>query len=223
LITSGGTSERIDSIRRITNSGTGRLGRLIAERFADGGAGRIFYIRSETADAPERGPVNDVTVESVADLERAVRRVCADVRVDAVIHAMAVSDYRVKSVTSSGRELRRDAKISSGERELTVALVPAPKIISLFRTLAPSATLVGFKLLDGATQEELRGAARELMRANGCELVLANDAREITGERHVGLLLSDDGGAERFESKKEIAEGIYRAVIARRNGQHRGV
>jgi hypothetical protein len=41
---------------------------------------------------------------------------------------MAVSDYRVKSVASSGRKLDQHAKIASGEPELVVTLAPTPKI-----------------------------------------------------------------------------------------------
>jgi phosphopantothenate-cysteine ligase len=67
LITAGGTSEKIDSVRRITNSGTGKLGALIAEAFAAWGAdvseagaatiaappvSRIVYICSEGAVRP---------------------------------------------------------------------------------------------------------------------------------------------------------------------------
>lgn len=34
LITAGGTSEKIDNVRSITNHSTGRLGCLIAEKFS---------------------------------------------------------------------------------------------------------------------------------------------------------------------------------------------
>ena len=34
VITSGGTSEYIDAVRKITNSGTGKLGSIIAEQIS---------------------------------------------------------------------------------------------------------------------------------------------------------------------------------------------
>lgn len=37
LITSGGTTEAIDSVRGITNHSTGRLGKVIAETFLNQG------------------------------------------------------------------------------------------------------------------------------------------------------------------------------------------
>ena len=46
LITAGGTSEKIDSVRRITNTGTGKLGTLVAEAFISG-----IFDTSETVDS----------------------------------------------------------------------------------------------------------------------------------------------------------------------------
>ena len=37
LITSGGTSEKIDRVRSITNHSTGQLGKIIAETFLNKG------------------------------------------------------------------------------------------------------------------------------------------------------------------------------------------
>ena len=45
LVTAGGTSEPIDNIRSITNTGTGALGSLIADAFAkDPQVERIVYV-----------------------------------------------------------------------------------------------------------------------------------------------------------------------------------
>jgi len=221
LITSGGTAERIDAVRRITNTSTGRLGALIAERFARSGA-KVFYVHAPTAASP-RAKAQLFAVESVADLDKTVREVCANNCIEAVIHAMAVGDYQVKSVFAGENELPRDIKISSDIPELTVKLTRSPKIIALFQTIAPNSILVGFKLTSGVSETELFSAARELMSKNKCAFVLANDSRDISGDRHVGHLLSDGGEVTRFETKNEIAEGILGAVNFRRNGQYRGV
>ncbi|MDR3209004.1 MAG: phosphopantothenate--cysteine ligase [Oscillospiraceae bacterium] len=246
LITAGGTTERIDPVRGITNHATGRLGSLIADRFArDAEIARIFYICSRAAYRPEGAKVAARFVTDTAELEAAVREVLREHRIDAVIHSMAVSDYRVRAVTTSARlaesgtaedaaaailraeGLRRNEKISSAERDLIILLEPTPKIIALFRELAPNALLVGFKLLDGAARETLLGAAARLMERNACAFVLANDAREIDGARHAGYLLGRGGGEDvrRFETKREIADGIADAVLAalreNRNGGER--
>jgi phosphopantothenate-cysteine ligase len=212
LITSGGTRERIDPIRSIANKSTGRLGSLIADRFANSGA-EVTYICSNDAIKPD-SIVNIVEITDTYDLEREIRAMCAKTSFNAIIHAMAVSDYRVRSVTSGGVTLDRSKKISSALPELTVTLEPAPKIIALFSGLAPSACLVGFKLLDGSTRDELFSAAEKVLRDNNCTFVLANDSRDIRGDGHIGHLLGSHGATiAKFHTKQEIADGIYKAVM----------
>lgn len=50
VITSGGTSEYIDAVRKITNSGTGKLGSIIAEQISKNeNINKIFYIYTTKA------------------------------------------------------------------------------------------------------------------------------------------------------------------------------
>ena len=45
IVTAGGTSEPIDNVRRIANTGTGRLGSLVADELAEADwTGHIFYV-----------------------------------------------------------------------------------------------------------------------------------------------------------------------------------
>jgi phosphopantothenate-cysteine ligase len=240
LITAGGTTERIDSVRGITNSATGRLGSLVAEQFDERAeVGRVIYVCSPTAVRPNADKTEIVTVTYTAELETAVREILSREQVDIIVHSMAVSDYRVRAVTTvsrlaaavgaaltsgadvselervigSSEGLNRREKLSSYERDLIVALEPTPKIIALFKELAPSAVLFGFKLLAGASYDTLIAAASELMRKNACSFVLANDAREISGDRHAGYLISRSGEVRRFETKLEIARGIVASAL----------
>jgi phosphopantothenate-cysteine ligase len=117
--------------------------------------------------------------------------------------------------------LDRSKKISSALPELTVTLEPSPKIIALFRGLAPETCLVGFKLLDGSTKDELFASATRILRDNNCSFVLANDSRDICGDDHIGYLL-DSRGVDHapFNTKQEIADGIYKAVKEVWNNAH---
>ena len=103
LITSGGTIEKIDTVRSISNMSTGRLGCLIADRFAkEADIDKIFYVCSKTAVKPESDKAEIIPVESVMDLENAIKEVINNnCDIDIIVHGMAVSDYRVKSVTST--------------------------------------------------------------------------------------------------------------------------
>ncbi|AEF85115.1 phosphopantothenoylcysteine synthetase/decarboxylase [Treponema primitia ZAS-2] len=101
LITAGGTMERIDSVRSITNHATGRLGSLMARCFDEAPeTERIFYICGKNAPQPESPKAEITVIEDTAGLERVVRDILQSRRVDAIIHSMAVSDYRVRAVTT---------------------------------------------------------------------------------------------------------------------------
>ncbi|MDR3305408.1 MAG: phosphopantothenate--cysteine ligase [Clostridiales Family XIII bacterium] len=110
LITAGGTSEKIDNVRRITNSGTGRLGALVCEAFAASGEDcRITYICSANAVRPHMRRDGRVTVhmaDDVQTLRDTVEQTLREVPFDVIIHSMAVGDYTVRAVT--------DAKLMTG-------------------------------------------------------------------------------------------------------------
>ena len=55
LITSGGTSEKIDRVRSITNHSTGRLGKIIAETFLDKGD-QVTLVTTPKAVRPAAHP-----------------------------------------------------------------------------------------------------------------------------------------------------------------------
>ena len=103
LVTAGGTSERIDSVRKITNSATGRLGSLIAGEFdkrAGAALEKIYYVCERGCILPETPHADIIFVEGVLQLENAVRELMARETLDAVVHSMAVSDYMVDRVST---------------------------------------------------------------------------------------------------------------------------
>lgn len=105
IITAGGTRERIDSVRTITNDATGRLGSLIAgeflRRLADG-THNIYYLCGIGAAIPDisDAKLHIIRIEGTKQLQDEMERLLTTQKVDAVIHSMAVSDYRVGSVTT---------------------------------------------------------------------------------------------------------------------------
>jgi phosphopantothenate-cysteine ligase len=235
LVTAGGTAERIDPVRVIANAASGRLGRLVAEGFLAGPEpARVTYVAPRAAERP--AGVDWLETTDAASLEAVLRHHLSRHRVDAIVHSMAVGDYRVRTVTTAARlaqdladraedspqavaaalraapGLDRDHKLSSRESELVLLLEPTPKIIAGLAGLAPGAVLVGFKLLSQAAPEALRRAALELMADNHCDFVLANDLADITGDRHIGQLIDRAGNSQRFTTKAAIAAGIVAAV-----------
>ena len=249
LITAGGTAEPIDNIRSITNTGTGKLGSLIADCFAkEQIVDKIVYIHGRGAVLPKTQKAVCIEAVSTKDVQQAVRNACKEYSPDAIIHSMAISDFTVGSVVrmeevgrlhnmavignqhydreydeallevSKNADLRNQyAKIPSGVGYPVIFLEPTPKIIPELRQLAPKALIVGFKLLDEVSEEELLDVAKRLMEKNDCDYVLANDYQTVqAGEsKHLGHLMAKGGSVTNFTGKEAIAEGIVAEIIRR--------
>ncbi|MDR2802898.1 MAG: phosphopantothenoylcysteine synthase [Treponema sp.] len=210
LVTSGGTREKIDEARFIGNSSTGELGSLVCRALADKAAcEKIFYVCGIGAAMPDTNNAEVWPVSDTDSVMEAVKNILLKNEIAGIVHAMAVSDYRVKSVkTGCGAELDRSKKIASGENELILTLEAAPKIISFFSSLAPRAVLAGFKLLCGVTKETLIDTAYDILKKNNCAFVIANDKRVITKTGHKAYLLDKNKNITEYLTKKEIACGI---------------
>lgn len=105
IITAGGTRERIDSVRAITNDATGRLGSLIAETFSLRLAkeeDRIYYVCGMGAVLPktEDRRLQIIRIEGTDQLQNQIKHLLTSKKIDAIIHSMAVSDYWVNNVTT---------------------------------------------------------------------------------------------------------------------------
>jgi phosphopantothenate-cysteine ligase len=209
LVTSGGTREKIDEARFIGNSSTGELGSLICGALAGRAeCEKIFYVCGMAAALPTTDKTEIIRVSDTDSAIEAVKNILSGNDVDGIFHAMAVSDYRVKSVkTRGGAELERGKKIDSDENEITLTLEATPKIISFFSRLAPCALLAGFKLLCGVSKETLVDAAYRLLQKNKCSFVIANDKNFITETGHRAYLVDKDKKITVYNTKKEIAAG----------------
>lgn len=228
LVTSGGTSEPIDSVRKITNVSTGRLGSLVGECFLEAGA-FVDYITTKTALRPENENCQIYTIESTRELLHTMEDLLNKHQYDGVIHAMAVSDYYVDFVsnlqTISGacekgidivaEENRvelligdEENKISSSLDNLVLVLRPTPKVIHSIKNIQPDTLLFGFKLLVGTGEDALVKEALRVMEKNKCDYMVANDLNKISGDSHTAFLISKAGEIKTAYSKQEIAKKI---------------
>lgn len=225
LITAGGTSEKIDEVRVISNFSTGKLGLAIAKTFLDSKnlkTDKIYYLCDKNTIAPEDERVEIVRVLGAEGLLEALERILTTEKIDAVIHAMAVSDYSVRTVTTLDEiknsdceceEINKDTgKISSEIEDLVLVLKKTPKVIGEIKKIQKETILVGFKLLSKVDKDFLIDTGYKLLQKNQCDMVLANDLSEITGEQHVGYLILPSGEYERHDNKSEIAEAIVTKI-----------
>ncbi len=231
IVTAGGTSEKIDNVRKITNSSSGKLGMLIANHLlTENKNSIIYYICSKNSLRPVDERIKIIEIDDTNDLKNKVEKLLLTNKIDCFIHSMAVSDYQTDYVTTilkikksinnasnieeafSNIETINDNKISSSESDLVVVLKQTPKIISMIKNLSPSTYLVGFKLLDGVSKDELITVAKKLRDKNKCDLVVANDLSTIRNGKHLAYIIDKNDRIEEANGKDNIAMKIVRRV-----------
>jgi phosphopantothenate---cysteine ligase (CTP) len=178
VVTAGPTAEALDRVRRLTNISSGRLGVELANHLAAKGH-VVTLLRGQHATwCGECHARKVVEFASTSDLGERLQKLCS-VKVDAVFHAAAVSDFRFGKVwvrSAEGTLNEREAgKFSTREGVLLAELVPTPKIIAELRDWFPAARLVGWKYeVDGgrvaavlAAQAQLAACRTDACVANG--------------------------------------------------------
>lgn len=241
LITAGGTSEPIDAVRAIKNEATGKLGLLIAEELLNTYDDiEIDYIHDVKAHVPTDKRVSCYRVETVADLEREMKRLIRAKTVDVVIHSMAVSDYKTETALTSDalqhifeqwnmghtelmtyvdfqRQLLNYAytphqKLGSKHEKLFIALTKTPKIIEQIKRWNPQVKLIGFKLLHDVKKEELIDIAYQQLVQNDEMLVVANDKQDIHGDEHIAFIIDKKKNYQICTTKQEIAARLVARI-----------
>src|SRR3989338_2079250 len=208
LITAGSTRGYLDAIRYITNTSTGKLGREIALEAMRHGA-FVTYIYGKDSLFPVIENCNDIKstqlkligIETNNDLIKVLQEKLKNRRFDAVIHAMALADY-VPARAKQG-------KMSSQKEEWLVKLVKTPKVINLISITWPEAFLVGFKLEVNRTKDEIIKIAGKFLTKSKANLIVANDYKHISRNRHIAYMVTGDRKIPRpLNGKKAIAKNI---------------
>ena len=106
-------------------------------------------------------------------------------------------------------KLDDSSKISSYQKNLTVKLTLTHKIIARLRDWFPNAILVGCKLLENVSKEELFEVAQQLCEKNKMDYILANDLAELGKGIKTRFPVNKDGftGIE-LETPKDIFDMI---------------
>ena len=192
----------LDGVRFISNHSTGRFGTLMAEAALKKGA-TVGFIFGKGSLTPKPHPrLTLMPVETNDDVEKTLKYLLKKTKWDALIHAMALLDFKPKKVK------RGKTKTKNGVWK--VKLVPTLKIITEIKKWAPKIFLVGFKLEMGVSQTELIRRAKKLIRESGADLVLANQLTEGKDASHLGLLLNKKGNVI---VKKRGKNNLARLII----------
>lgn len=143
LITAGGTTEKIDDVRGITNFSSGRLGVLIAKTLRNSNSKfNIFLIKNAKTDVSEliKNPIynsdNEITIINTTDTKsvlEAIEKTMNEYEIHYFIHSMAISDYTVDKVVNledivSQLDTLKDSDGKLDINEITQLLYNSPVI-----------------------------------------------------------------------------------------------
>ena len=203
IITAGGTKERIDPVRYITNDSSGKMGYSLASVARDLGA-QVTLI-SATKQLPEPFGVTVVYVSSALDMLDAVLNEYASA--DIVVMAAAVSDYRPKKQASK--------KIKKNEEWLTIELEKTTDILFQLGQTKQQQFLIGF----AAETNNLENYAKEKLERKKANMIVANDVskpnrgfNQETNEVTIFIQNSEPVQIS-LRSKQKVAEEIFKVAI----------
>jgi phosphopantothenoylcysteine decarboxylase/phosphopantothenate--cysteine ligase len=201
LVTAGPTFERIDPVRGITNSSSGRMGYALAQAAAEAG-GDVTLVSGPTA-LPTPPGVARVDVESAAEMLAAVlARVAA---ADLFVAVAAVADY-TPAVVAAEKVKKRDVP-------LAIELRPTVDILGTVAARPDAPFCVGF----AAESHDVDRHADEKRRRKGIPLIIANRAQDALGRPDNEVTLLDDAGRHPLPrmDKLELARRLVGEIAAR--------
>lgn len=213
VITAGGTREKIDDVRYISNFSSGRLGHAIARIYGAEkereysrtgvfpGSVSLLAPQSTIDRFGEIKGVQHVPFESTRDLRARLLGIQA---AGIVIHSAAVADYIPEYVYG---------KIRSDKEELNLKLQRAPKILAELREhFGSDATLVGFKLLSGVEKATLQQVGERQIQDNDLDFCIANDLQNITKESREVTIIQRIDNLRAGAVPVDYAAGTYQGT-----------
>lgn len=199
LITAGGTRERIDPVRYITNDSSGKMGYALAQAAIWLGASQVQLISTtQRLTVPEGVTVTHV--ESAQAMQQAVEEHFP--LVDDVVMAAAVSDYRVAN--PSQHKLKKTPQ----QQDWQLSLVTNPDILAELGKHKTHQTLIGFA---AETERVLEYAQKKLLNKKA-DWIVANDVSQEGAGFNVDTnqvtLLSKDGQTYPLPNMTKLATAL---------------
>jgi phosphopantothenoylcysteine decarboxylase/phosphopantothenate--cysteine ligase len=177
LVTAGPTFEPLDSVRRLTNFSTGRLGSDLANFLAARGHDVTLLLGEQATHAGEQKARRVEKFTTTADLRAKLQKL-SETGADAVFHAAAVSDFSfgkvwLRSVAGELTEVT-SGKYSTRHGTLVAELVPTPKILGELRGWFPDARITGWKFEVEGSPEGVIQKAEDQLTDCGTDACVAN-------------------------------------------------
>jgi phosphopantothenoylcysteine decarboxylase/phosphopantothenate--cysteine ligase len=207
IVTAGGTRERIDAVRFISNYSTGKMGFAVAAAAADRGA-QVTLVT--TASHPAH---HGVQLREVVTADEMLEELRSEIKgAYLLMMAAAVADFR-PAKAEAGKIRREDTPT------LTLELESIPDLVA---TLGREKDAAGvFRMGFAAEDSDLAGKGLEKMKRKGLQGIVANDiSRKDIGfgsDQNAGVVIFSDGSSHELEkmTKREMADRILDLVVPR--------
>ena len=206
IVSAGGTRERIDPVRYISNDSSGKMGYAMAQA-ADWLGATVTLVSTTQSLLPPEG----VQVQEVASAQELAQAMTAHYdQMDYVVMAAAVSDYRVKHP--------HDQKIKkvAGQTDWQLDLVANPDILAQLGQTKRQQVLIGF----AAETQNLLEHARAKLSKKGADWLIANDVSNpaigFNSDKNQVYVLGAQGQEVLLpqQSKTSLALAAWQVILA---------
>ena len=206
IVSAGGTRERIDPVRYISNDSSGKMGYAMAQA-ADWLGATVTLVSTTHSLLPPEG----VQVHEVASAQELAQAMTSHYdQMDYVVMAAAVSDYRVKHP--------HDQKIKkvAGQTDWQLDLVQNPDILAQLGQTKRQQVLIGF----AAETQNLLEHARAKLSKKGADWLIANDVSNpaigFNSDKNQVYVLGAQGQEVLLpqQSKTSLALAAWQVILA---------
>lgn len=206
IVSAGGTRERIDPVRYISNDSSGKMGYAMAQA-ADWLGATVTLVSTTQSLLPPEG----VQVQEVASAQELAQAMTSHYdQMDYVVMAAAVSDYRVKHP--------HDQKIKkvAGQMDWQLDLVQNPDILAQLGQIKRQQVLIGF----AAETQNLLEHARAKLSKKGADWLIANDVSNpaigFNSDKNQVYVLGAQGQEVLLpqQSKTSLALAAWQVILA---------
>ena len=206
LITAGGTKERIDPVRYISNDSSGKMGYALAKAASILGA--KVQLVSTTKQLKVPYGVQVTYVESALEMHDAVTQLFP--KTDIAVMVAAVSDYYV------AKRSNQKIKKQQNESGLMLELLENPDILKkLGHSKREGQVVIGF----AAETTNVLEYAKAKLEKKKADVIIANDVSNsrigFNSDHHQVTLLTKDGHIVNLpeKSKEELALNIWESLL----------
>ena len=200
LVSAGGTKERIDPVRYITNDSSGKTGHAIAEAAYQKGAD-VTLVTASDLKTPRA--INTIRVNSAKEMYEEIDNRFEST--DILIMSAAVSDYGVADTATSKMKKEDDSDT------ISIELTENPDILKSMGQKKEQQFLVGF----AAETDHLEEYAQKKLQEKNLDIIVANEVgREDRGfnvDNNQVIIFTKD--REKLEIPKTSKKNIAHILI----------